>query len=110
VLAWVGDSAALHVDMHANLDQACQPCTSKARSLLPRRVFGGQDSPGPEFGAAKVDALGLDLGLEGLTLTLPLSPCPNSYPHQPQPLHRRSPSPHRCTTRFDPLPFKPAAH
>ena len=44
--------------------------------------LGEQHSPGPEFCATKVNALGLDLGLEGLTLPLALTSSPNSYPYQ----------------------------
>mgnify|MGYP004013961889 CR=1 FL=1 len=49
MLAWVGDSAALHVDMHANPDQARQLCTSKARRLLPGRIWGTRIAPGPNL-------------------------------------------------------------
>ena len=75
VLAWVGDSAALHVDMHANLDQARQQCTSKARRLLPGRIMGSSTAPAPNFVLLRsMLDLGLDLGLEGLTLPLALPP------------------------------------
>ena len=80
MLAWVGDSAALHVDMDANLDQARHLCTSKARRLLPGRILGTSTAPAPN--SVLLRSMHWDLGLEGLTLPLPLTPSPNSYPYQ----------------------------
>ena len=112
----MGDSAALHVDMHARPEQA-PPAVHKQGPQADRLAasWGPGQPPGAPAGA-QADALGLESGAEGwawargrglaapdvLSDRLPLPTLAL--------LHRRSPSPRRCTTRCDQLPLQPNCH